>query len=200
MNNLVSKYDGVRINIRAFSIIFLLGLLMGLSGCKTTRKAVSALPEEDHYLSSKVQLTLPYQGDMLTVSGSMKLVKNERMQLSFWMPLLRTEMLRLEVTPDDVLLIDRMGKRYVQASRDELKTVLPKKADFANLEKTLFDASKPGGKNTLTAEELGLTAFAKAKVTFSDFSTGEFTLLPTQVSTKYTKVEWTELIEMLMKL
>ena len=108
MNNLVSKYDGVRINIRAFSIIFLLGLLMGLSGCKTTRKAVSALPEEDHYLSSKVQLTLPYQGDMLTVSGSMKLVKDERMQLSFWMPLLRTEMLRLEVTPTDVLLIDRM--------------------------------------------------------------------------------------------
>ncbi len=199
MNSLASKY-GVRVNLRTFSAIFLLGLLMGLSGCKTTRKAVSVIPEENRYLSSKVQLTLPYQGDMLTVSGSMKLIRDERMQLSLWMPLLRTEMLRLEVTPDDILLIDRMGKRYVQASRDDLKTVLPKKADFSNLEKTLFDASKPGGKNTLTAEELGLTAFAKAKLTFSDFSAGEFTLLPTQVSTKYTKVEWTELIEMLMKL
>ena len=199
MNKLNYKYR-LQATIRTVSYVFLVGLLMSLAGCKTSRKAISTMPEENRYLSSKVQLTLPYQGDMLTVNGSMKLIRDERMQLSIWMPLLRTEVLRIDVTPDDILLIDRMGKRYVQASREELKTVLPRKAEFSNLEKLLFDASKPDGKRTLTGEELGLSGFSKAKLTFSDFSGEAITLLPTQVSAKYTKVEWNELIEMLMKL
>lgn len=199
MDVLNKTYD-MRKNARAIALIFLTGLLIGLSGCKTSKKAISNIPEESRYLSSKVQLTVPYHGDLLTVNGSMKLIRDERMQLSLWLPLLRTEMLRIDVTPNDILLIDRMGKRYVQTSRKELKTVLPQKADFSNLEKLLFNASKPGGKTTLTGEELGLSGFSKAKLSFSDFSGEGFTLLPTQVSAKYTKVEWNELIEMLMKL
>ena len=35
------------------------------------------------------------------------------MQLSFLMPIIRTEVARMEVTPEEILLVDRMGKRYV---------------------------------------------------------------------------------------
>ena len=49
------------------------------------------------------------------MNGTMKLVSGERMQLSLLMPILRSEVARLEITPDDVLVVDRMGKRYVQA-------------------------------------------------------------------------------------
>ena len=99
-------------------------------------------------MSSKVQLTIPNKGGTVTVNGTMKLVSGERMQLSFLMPILRSEIARLEITPNDVLVVDRMGKRYVQATRKELKDILPRKADFAYLEKILFDAAKPGGKAT----------------------------------------------------
>ena len=70
---------------------------------------------------------------------------NRAIQVSFLMPILRSEIARLEITPNDVLVVDRMGKRYVQATRKELKDILPRKADFAYLEKILFDAAKPGG-------------------------------------------------------
>lgn len=86
---------------------------------------------EPRYLSSKVQLTIPNKGGTVTVNGTMKLVSGERMQLSFLMPILRSEIARLEITPNDVLIVDRMGKRYVQATRKELKDILPRKADFA---------------------------------------------------------------------
>ena len=180
-------------------VVLLLGLLVGLSGCKTPRKAVSSWGES-RYLSSKVQLTIPNKGGSITVNGTMKLVSAERVQFSILMPIIRSEVARMEVTPDEILLVDRMGKRYVQASRKELKGILPRKADFAHLEKMLFEASKPGAKNYLTGKDLGIPSLEKGKIVLSDFSDKELSLKPTQLSSRYVKVEWTELLEMLMKL
>ena len=196
MKSLYCKYKAAG---RILPLLLLLSLVVGLSGCKTSRKATSSLGEP-RYLSSKVQLTIPNKGGSITVNGTMKLVSGERMQLSLLMPIIRSEIARLEITPDDVLVIDRMGKRYVQASRKELKDILPKKADFAHLEKMLFDASKPGGKTSLTGNELGIPSLDNGKIVLSDFSNKEISLTPTQVSSRYAKVEWTELLEMLAKL
>ena len=184
-----------------FSPVLLLAmaLLLCLAGCKTSRHAGPSL-KESTCLSSKVKLTVPSKQSVLTVNGTMKLVRGERMQLSFLMPILRTEVARIEVTPDDILLVDRMGKRYVRATRRELRGVLPKKADFAHLEKLLYAAARPEGKTVVTAESLGLHQIEGGKIEFSDFSTRPLTLSPTQLSSKYTEVEWYELLHLLMSL
>ena len=106
---------------RLLSLLLLLAV--GLAGCKTSRHS-SSLSGESACLSSKVQLTVPHKDATLTVNGTMKLKKEECMQISFLMPILRTEVARMEVTPDEILLVDRMGKRYVRATRKELKDVL----------------------------------------------------------------------------
>ena len=103
-------------------------------------------------------------------------------------------------SPDEILLVDRMGKRYVRATRKELKNVLPKKADFAHLEKLLYAASKPNGKKVLTGKELGIPSLEKGKIELSNFSDKPFVLTPTQLSQKYKEVELEELLEMLMDL
>ncbi|EJW97987.1 hypothetical protein EVA_13905 [gut metagenome] len=110
-------------------------MLVALAGCKS---ASHVSKTEKVCLSSKVKLTIPHKDAVFTINGTMKLCSKERMQLSFLMPILRTEVARLDVTPDEVILVDRMGKRYVQMTRAELKNWLPKKADFAHLEKLLF--------------------------------------------------------------
>ena len=164
MRVLHSKYSTAGC-IRILPFLLLLSLVLGLSGCKTSRKMTSSTGEP-RYLSSKVQLTIPNKGGTVTVNGTMKLVSGERMQLSFLMPILRSEIARLEITPNDVLVVDRMGKRYVQATR----------------------------------KELGIPSLEKGKIVLTDFSNKEISLTPTQVSSRYTKVEWTELLEMLAKL
>lgn len=78
--------------------------------------------------------------------------------------------------PDEILLVDRMGKRYVRATRKELKDVLPKKADFAHLEKLLYAASKPNGKKVLTGKELGIPSLEKGKIELSNFLDKPFAL------------------------
>ena len=171
-----------------WTLVFMLFILCCLAGCKTTRKAeTSKFPESTRYLSSKVRLTVPTKDAVFTVNGTMKLISGERMQLSFLMPIIRTE-------------VDRMGKRYVRATRKELKDVLPKKADFAHLEKILFNASKPNGKKELSGKELGIPSLEKGRIELSGFSNNSFSLTPTELSSKYTQVELNEILEMLMSL
>ncbi len=173
----------------------LLLLAVCLAGCKTSRMVGV---ESTGYLSSKVQLTIPHKDATLTVNGTMKLKDGERMQLSFLMPLLRAEVARMEVTPEGILLVDRVGKRYMQATRKELRRLLPRKADFARLEKLLHAASTPGGKKTLTGKELGFPSMEKGRISLSEFSNKEFAMSPTRLTDKYRQVELEELLELLM--
>lgn len=179
-------------------LVLLLAVLFGLSACKTSRQSEGSL--QPACLSSKVRLTIPHKCGAVTVNGTLKLVSGERLQLSFLMPILRTELVRLDVTPDEVMLIDRMGKQYVQTNRNELKGLLPKKADFAHLEKLLFKAARPGGKTVLEGSDLGIPKLEKGRLELTDFSDKPFTLTPTQVSARYKKVELAELLAMLADL
>lgn len=179
-------------------LLLLLAVLFGLSACKTSRQAEGS--SLSACLSSKVRLTVPHKGGALTVNGTLKLVSGQRLQLSFLMPVLRTELVRLDVTPDEVMLVDRMGKQYVQTNRNELKGLLPKKADFAHLEKLLFKAARPGGRTVLEGRDLGIPKLEKGRLELTDFSDKPLSLTPTQVSARYKKVELAELLAMLADL
>ncbi len=179
----------------------LLLILVCLTGCRTSRQAESVINKDTGCLSSKVRLTIPTSKEaILTVDGTLKLKAGERVQVSFQMPILRTEVARIDLTPDEILLVDRMGRRYVQASRKELKGMLPRKATFARLEKLLYEASKPGAKNYLTGTDLGIPSLEQGKIELTDFSSKPFNLTPTQLSSRYKQVELEELLGLLISL
>lgn len=182
-------------------LIYLLLVTVVLVGCKSSKHLV--VPEKaaaPSYLTSKLQLTIPGKGGSMSVGGTMKMKGNERVQISLLMPILRTEVARIEITPDEVLLVDRMNKRYVRATKEELKDVLPKNAQFSRLEKILTDASLPGGKTELTGKELGIPSLEKAKVQLYEFSTKEFSMTPTELTARYTQVPLEELMKMLISI
>lgn len=185
-------------------VIYLLLILVILAGCKSS-KHLSKTPEKkvevSSYLASRLQLTIPSKkGGSMTVGGTMKLKTHERVQFSLLMPILRTEVARIEVTPDEILLVDRMNKRFVRATKEELKSVLPKNVDFSRLEKMLTNAALPGGKTELTGKELGFPSLDKAKVQLYDFSDKEFSMNPTELTAKYRQVPLEVLVKMLVSL
>lgn len=184
-------------------IAYLLLILVVLAGCKSSKHLATSETKAPatSYLASKLQLTIPSKkGGSMSVGGTMKMKSHERVQISLLMPIFRTEVARIEVTPDGVLLVDRMNKRFVRATRDELKNILPKNADFARLEKILTNASLPGGKSELTGKELGFPTLEKAKVQLYEFSTKEFSMTPTELTAKYRQVPLEQLVKMLMAL
>lgn len=209
MNNMVVWIAGRK----AMGLFLILCFLVLLAGCKSSKTVVKEKevvsekeeipvekPQAPAYLSAKMQLTVPSGDGSITLGGTMKMKGDERIQLSVQMPIIRSEVVRLDITPDEVLLVDRMNKRYVRAKRDELKGLLPEDADFGQLQKMLQKASQPGEKAELTGRELGLPKMEKAKVKLYDFSDVEFAMTPTDVSSRYTEVGLEELIKMLPKL
>ena len=119
----------------------------------------------------------------MSVGGTMKMKSRERVQISLLMPILRTELARIEVTPTEVLFVDRMNKRFVRATKKELKEILSKNVEFSQLEK-----------------DLGIPKLEKAKVQLYDFSTKELSITPTEVTSRYRQVSLEELMKMLVAL
>lgn len=183
--------------------VYLLLVLVVLAGCKSSKRLATSETKApvSSYLASKLQLTIPNKkGGSMSVGGTMKMKTHERVQVSLLMPILRTEVARIEITPDEVLLVDRMNRRFVRATKEELKGMLPKNAEFSRLEKILMDASLPGGKTELTGKDIGIPSLEKAKVQLYEFSTKEFSMTPTELTAKYNQVPLEVLVKMLMAL
>ena len=136
----------------------------------------------------------------MSVGGTMKMKSHERVQISLLMPIIRTEVARIEVTPSELLFVDRMNKRFVRPPKSELKEILSKNVEFSQLEKLLTDASRPGGKTELSGKDLGIPKLEKAKVQLYEFSTKEVSITPTELTSRYRQVSLEELMKMLMTL
>lgn len=183
--------------------VYLLLVVVVLAGCKSSKRLATSETKAlvSSYLTSKLQLTIPNKkGGSMSVGGTMKMKTHERVQVSLLMPILRTEVARIEITPDEVLLVDRMNRRFVRATKEELKGMLPKNAEFSRLEKILMDASLPSGKTELTGKDVGIPSLEKAKVQLYEFSTKEFSMTPTELTAKYRQVPLEELVKMLTAL
>lgn len=185
------------------SQVLLLVMLAALAvGCKTQKNSVKAPvgEAEASYLSSKLELTIPHGESIYTINGTMKLRKDSIVQVSMLMPILRTEVARVEVTPEQVLIVDRMNRRYCRTTRDELGRQLPKNWTYNRVEQLLYKASQPDGKKSLTGEELGIDKLRKAKVELYDFSDEKVNVSPTNLSSRYTEVTLNELLQFLASL
>ena len=128
-------------------IAYFLLIAVVLVGCKSSKRLTATkVPEVaaseaaiPSYLASRLQLTIPSKGGSMSVGGTMKMKSRERVQISLLMPILRTELARIEVTPTEVLFVDRMNKRFVRATKKELKEILSKNVEFSQLEKLLLN-------------------------------------------------------------
>ena len=109
-------------------IAYFLLIAVVLAGCKSSKHLTTTVPEvtAPSYLASKLQLTIPSKNGSMSVGGTMKMKSHERVQISLLMPIIRTEVARIEVTPSELLFVDRMNKRFVRATKSELKEILSK--------------------------------------------------------------------------
>lgn len=179
-------------------IFCLLLLLALLSACKSTQQAIEV--KKSDYLSADVRLTIPHNGAIFTVDGILKMKRGEIMQLSFLMPILRTEVARIELTPETILLVDRMGRRYARIAQEELKKRFHIKINTSRLEKMLDSAAQPNGKRSITAADLGFSGLEHVQFELSGFSDKTLNIAPTQLSDKYKAVNLEELMQLLISL
>ncbi len=138
-------------NLQKYTWCILLLLIIGVYSCKSTKRitqADSALEDktsselfkdilfkglEYRTFSSKLNMTISTGTKTLSSKGSLRIVNNEAILLSV-QPLFGIEMFRLYVEPEHIIILDRMNKRYVKESFEDIKGKNPVGFNFYTLQ------------------------------------------------------------------
>ena len=104
-------------------------------------------------LSGKVAVSL-HQGNkkLLKFNGSMRMKRGEAILLSV-APLLGIEVARAEITPQSILILDRVHKRYAKIDFSELYRLLNVNVDFSALQALFYNELFLPGKKELNGKD-----------------------------------------------
>ena len=126
----------------------------------------------DRQLHSKnvvgnMSCTINADGKELNVPGSLHMRKDEVIRLQLFIPILGSEVGRIEFTPDRVLLMDRMHKEYVEARYDQLGFLQANGLSFYSLQalfwnQLLMPGKEHVGETDLTDYHVDLAAIKRS--------------------------------------
>lgn len=157
---------------RKAGYLLLAGFILFFSACKTGRQAATSTAlnkmekveriEAIQYqsipfntLSSSLRFSVKPGTKKNTTSANalLRIVKDQIIQLSLRIPILGTEVARMSITPEQVIIIDRTGKRYVSESIQALKQNTSFDFDFNNLQALLTNQLFIAGKSSIAPED-----------------------------------------------
>lgn len=104
-------------------------------------------------VTAKMQLTLTRSSQDIQLSGSLKMKRGEVIQLSI-APVLGIEVARAEITPDGVLVIDRLHKKYVKVPFSEIRNRLNADLDYHAFQSLFLNEIFVPGKSKLTVQDV----------------------------------------------
>ncbi len=105
-------------------------------------------------------------GQNIKLSGSLRMRRDKVVRLQLMLPIIGTEVGRLEFTPDYVLVLDRMNKQYIKMNYDEVEFLSKNNISFYSLQALFWNELVPT-KNTRAA----LSSAADYSVALTDGST-----------------------------
>lgn len=132
-------------------ILFALCLCVWLlSGCKSTKKVgtveVGSMKSQTELLesieknsfqfntlSARLNVDLDIPGQKMSSRVDLKMVKDSAFQLSV-QPFLGIEVFRIQLTPDSIVVLDRLNKRYMAENYENLRGQTPLEFNFYNLQ------------------------------------------------------------------
>ena len=101
--------------------------------------------------TSKVRVTITQEGKDVTTSGNLRMRYGDVIQLTLVDPLLGiAEIGRLELSPDKVLIIDRVNKRYADTNYEEFSALKSRNIDFNTIQEFFWQEAKKGDKFAYT--------------------------------------------------
>lgn len=125
----------------------------GLSEAAYMKEVVKhSAPQFDGF-SAKMRLSLSYGGENISVGGSVKMKRDEVIQLSL-VAIGVVEAARIEFTPKRLLLLDRIGRRYVEVKYDDLPFLKASKIDFYTLQSLFWNELFLPGVKHVTKEDI----------------------------------------------
>ena len=93
-------------------------------------------------------------GKDITLPGLLHMRKNEVVRIQLLIPILGSEIGRLEFTPDYVLIVDRLHKQYVKADYSQVDFLKKQGLSFYSLQAMFWNQLLLPGKNNVSESDL----------------------------------------------
>lgn len=114
--------------------------------------------------ASKAKFNIQFGTQSYALSGNFRVKKDEALQLSFQIPLLGMEAIRIEATPERILVIDRIHRKYVEESIAELSGLSKTGLNYYALQSLLVGAVFRPGVKTFALSDAEHMTFEKEEV------------------------------------
>ena len=94
-------------------------------------------------------------GKDMSCDGKLSMRRDEVIRLQLLLPIIRTEIARIDFTPDYVLLVDRYHKEYIKASYKDVGFLAENGISFYSLQSLFWNQLFLPGEKSLSAQSLG---------------------------------------------
>lgn len=156
-------------------LLFLAAIIVLFNGCRTSRQSSSiALTKMErnkriesiqsqtvpfNTLSSSLRFSLKLGMKKNTVSSTaqLRIIKDKIIQLSLRMPILGTELARAIITPEQIIIFDRINRRYVSESIQKLQSMTS--FDFYSLQALFTNQLFVAGKSSISPQDYNTFAW-----------------------------------------
>lgn len=146
--------------------------------------------------TSKVRISITQDDKTLSTTGTLRMRYDDVIQITLVDPFVGiTEVGRMELSPDGVLIIDRINKRYVNSKYDELDVLKNNSIDFQTVQEYFWREAQ-------NSDELSYSMPAKKPIRLdlklSDKKNASSWNAHTEVSDKYSKTDANKLFNSLL--
>lgn len=165
------KYIFMRQDRKFKYLFFLAGMFVFFSGCKTSHPtasvALSKMEKKERIESIQYQ-AIPYntlssslrfsikpglKKNTTSANAQLRIIKDKIIQLSLRIPILGTEVARISIMPEQIIIIDRINKRYVSESIQALQRTTSFDFDFYSLQALFTNQLFIAGKSSISQED-----------------------------------------------
>ena len=147
--------------------------------------------------TSKVKVTITQNDKSISTSGTLRMRYDDVIQITLVDPFIGiTEVGRMELSPDSMLIIDRINKRYVSVKYDEFDILKNNGIDFQTIQEHFWREAQSADQlsysmPTKTPIQLDLKLFDKGSLSSWNAHT--------EVSNKYSKTDANKLFNSLLE-
>jgi len=105
-------------------------------------------------ITGSMSFSLNTGNKSINLPGSIKMRKNKVIRLQLFIPLLGTEVGRLEFTPDYVLVVDRLHREYIKGDYSQIDFLKANGLNFYSLQALFWNQLLLPGQNNVTESDL----------------------------------------------
>lgn len=104
---------------------------------------------------ASADVSLASAGKDISCDGKLSMRRDEIIRLQLLLPIIRTEVARVDFTPTYVLMVDRLHKEYIKASYDDVSFLADNGLSFYSLQALFWNQLFLPGEKSLAEQQLG---------------------------------------------